>query len=317
MIRVLVYDFGIPLFCFIFFSVLIYFGLKTKKVKWKYFLYNSAAIFIAVFIFELYSHISNADNINKNVSYSGSFFDNEFVAGKKLHVGYGPKEDTSFQVSAIRKNNDTIVYEANYSFLNGKRLVPNNNDTSTIHLSFLGGSHIFGDGLNDNQTLPYFVNKFSNKKYNISNYGFSGYGTHQALKIIENNILNQKNLSQSCVIYSFIPTHFRRAAGHTIWDSNGPLYEFENNQLLFKGSFNENRLIKENYLTLRLKTIWENSYLFKSVFYPRVKDKDVIRVSEIINTMNNLLKEKEIKFIIILGRTDFNNKNEQKLHAEL
>ncbi len=320
MIRVIIYEFGVPLICFILFSLLIYFGLKTKKTTRKRILFNGSAIFIAIFIFEIYSHIKNADHINNNASFSGSFYDTALVSGKKVGVGYGPKADTSFQVTATRKNNDSTIYEVKYSLKEGRRTIPNNNDSSKKSLYFLGGSHVFGDGLNDDQTLPYFINAHANNKYNISNYGFSGYGTHQALKLVETSILNQENIktsSQSCAIYSFIPAHFRRAAGHVIWDPNGPLYEFENNELLFKGSFNENRLVKDNYVTKRVKTIWENSYLFKSIFSPNVKEKDVIRVSEMINVMNVRLKEQNIRFIVVLGRTDFENEHEQKLHKEL
>ena len=317
MIRVLIYDFGIPLSCFIIFIALIYLGVKTKKTKLKYFLFNISAVFITIFLFEIFSHISSN---NTNVNYTGSFFDNETVAGKKLHVGYGPKEDNSFQVTAIKKNNDTTVYSVNYSFEKGKRLVPNNNDTSTNQLFFLGCSHVFGDGLNDNQTLPYFVNEYSNKKYKLSNYGFSGYGTHQALKIVENQILIPKNLNsatKTSVIYSFIPSHFERAAGYRIWDPNGPMYEVENNQLVFKGSFNDNKAIEENYVTKRLKTIWENCYLFKNIFMPTVKTKDVIRVTEIVKRINTILKNKNIRFIIVLGRTHLDSDFEQQFYKEL
>jgi len=320
MIRVLIYEFGIPLICFLLSISLIYFGVNSKKTKKKYIFYNLSAIFIAIFLFEIYSHFKNKDHINSNAKYSGSFFDNEIVAGKKQNVGYGPKNDTSFQVSAIRKNNDSIVYNVNYTFVNGKRYIPNNMNSSNNHLYFLGCSHVFGDGLNDNQTLPYFVNKYANKKYKISNYGFSGYGTHQALSILKNEILLSKEIEEntnSCVIYSFIPAHFERAAGYKLWDPNGPKYEVENNQLIFKGSFDENNFIKENYVTKRLKTIWKNAYIYKSIFAPKLKTEDVIRVSEIVKEMASVLKEKNIRFIVLLGRSDLNNTKENKFYQEL
>jgi hypothetical protein len=317
MIRVLVYEFGVSLISFLLLSSLIYFGIRSKKPKKKYFFFNLSAIFIAIFLFEIYSHLKNSNHINTNANYSGSFFDNELIAEKKEHVGYGPKPDTSFYTTAIRKNNDSIIYNVNYTFENGKRFLPNNNNTSSNHLFFLGCSHVFGDGLNDNQTLPYFVNEYSNEKYNISNYGFSGYGTHQALKILENEIIRSGKLEKnknSCVIYSFIPSHFERAAGHKIWDANGPLYEVEDNQLIFKGSFNEKDFIKENYITKRLKTIWQNSYLYKSIFEPKVKNKDVKRVVEIVKRMNNISIKNGIRFIVILGRTNMENEFENAFY---
>ena len=250
--------------------------------------------------------------------FSGTYTDNKNVSGKKAFVGYGPREDSSFRVSAIRKNDVLEVFNVIYTLHNGGRWIPFNNNLNTKNVFFLGCSHVFGDGLNDNRTLPYYFNKFTHEQYNVRNLAFSGYGTHQALKIVENKILKTtRELDTNYVIYSFIPTHIEKAAGFPIWEKNTPNFEVEENQLVYKGSFEDNTLIKSNYLTKRIEIIWRNSYLFKSFFEPKIEKKDVVRVVEMIKKMKFLLHQKNIQFIILINREQFDNEFETFFYENL
>lgn len=305
LIRHIVYNQGFLLFCLFLAGLLIVLGLKSRRSMWKHVFYNISALFITLFIFEIYSSLTwKESDIGKNAIFSGSFVENSLVSGPKEYVGYGPVEDSSFEVSSIRKNGNSLIYDVSHTFCNGKRLVPNNNESSHQYIALLGGSYAFGDGLNDNQTLPYFINKYSNSKFNIHNHAFNGYGTHQALKIIEEKIIHSENLivsDSNVVIYWYIPQHIGRAAGHSIWDPYGPCYEIENDCLVYKGSFDKNRWFKQNSITKRVKAIWRNSFLYRSFFEHKINCKDVLRVNKIMDRMNELLAEKGIRFIVFVG----------------
>ena len=300
-LRYIVYDLGFQCFVFILICILIYTGTKFHKIIYKQICFNLSAIPIAILLFEIFSIATKPE---EKVTFSGTYADNQTVSGSKIFLGYGPKEDTSFQVSAIRKNNESIIYSVNYSFKDGRRFSPNNNNTSNFNVSFLGGSHLFGDGLNDNQTTPYFLNKCSNQKYNLFNYAFSGYGTHQALMIIEKKILPalKTTKSKDAVIYYFIPSHINRAAGKTLWDVNGPQYEFINNELTYEGGFDETKVIKQNFITKRIKIIWHNSHLYRILSEGKYSNKDIIRAKEIIKHMHLLLRNNNSRFIVIVRR---------------
>ena len=318
-IQHIIIDYGVLLFFFFVASLLIFLGRKTKKTLWKQVAYNLSAIFIALFIFECYATLTEDANINSDATFSGSFAHNKAVSGKKDIVGYGPVEDSSFQVSSIRKNNDSIIYDVIYSFEDGRRVVPNNNDTSGNNLVILGCSHAFGDGLNDHQTLAYFMNKHASQKYHIYNYAFSSYGTHQALAILENKIINNTEFlpPNTVVIYSFIPSHFERAAGYKIWNVHDPYYEIENNKLITKGSFDQNRFFKSNFLVKGTKKVWRNSQLYNSLFTPKVNHNDVIRVAEIIKQMNHLSSKNGIRFVVLLSQSNNEYDDEHLLYKEL
>ena len=79
------------------------------------------------------------------------------------------------------------------------------NGKAKIHL--FGGSFAFGEGLNENQTLAYYLWKEHDLK--TKNFGVHGYGTHQALFLIEK--LNKSSVDGINLILTG-PFHIRRNA---------------------------------------------------------------------------------------------------------
>lgn len=53
---------------------------------------------------------------------------------------------------------------------------------------FLGCSFVFGDGVNDDETLPYYFSKLMNFKNNVINCGICGQATNTALNILNNEL---------------------------------------------------------------------------------------------------------------------------------
>lgn len=81
---------------------------------------------------------------------------------------------------------------------------------------FFGCSYVFGEGVNDNETLPYLFEEKSHGKYRAYNFGFSGYGPHQMLRILESDLLKPvvNNGRQPIGIYLALFSHIDRAAGN-------------------------------------------------------------------------------------------------------
>lgn len=297
--RLIFYEFGVGLFSLLFAFLLIVLGIKRKKEFTKKILFNCSAIFVALFLLELYHFLQKEHN---HVNFGGTYTGNSFVSGYKKDVGFGPNEDTTMVVSAIKLKNDTVIYDVNYTLKNGKRFIPNNNDKSSSYVHFLGCSFIFGDGLNDNQTLPYFFNENSEKKFNSINHAFSGYGPHQSLKIIEIG-LSKNNFKNNTAIYLLLPSHIDRAAGFVEWDKHGPRYEVQNKKLILKGPFNTKE-IKEHPTLNKIKTCWKNSAFYNTFFKPKLTEKDALRVFEIISQMHKILSDKNTRFILLIQTSE-------------
>jgi len=67
-----------------------------------------------------------------------------------------------------------LVYEATYNFDEiGLRHTPENNTPNKKYSLFFGDSQTFGEGLNDDQTLPFLFQKYSSD-FNSYNFGFPG-----------------------------------------------------------------------------------------------------------------------------------------------
>ena len=159
-------------------------------------------------------------------------------------LGYRYKPGTSVRSHKQVANNLKTIYDVTYTIdANGNRLTPLSPDFSKSSTDknalFIGGSFTFGEGLDDNETLPYY---FQEKSGIISiNAGMSGHGAHQALKIIEDDkIFSERSGGKNVdfYIYRIIPNHINRAAGYSPFDPQGPCYELnQRSKPTYLGSF--------------------------------------------------------------------------------
>src|SRR5262249_47552580 len=115
---------------------------------------------------------------------------------------------------------------------------------------FFGDSFTFGDGVNDDETLPNVFSILSGMR--VLNFGVGGYGPHHILRLLERDIPKKITSSNACLmVYTAVGEHIRRAAGRASWDQNGPLYEIQNGHLHYVGSFLQNKVACDPYAIRR------------------------------------------------------------------
>jgi len=182
----------------------------------------------------------------KNITIAGDILKRNFFQDDDA-LGYKPKPN--MRVTSIFKENDTVIYNAVYSTDNySRRLTPDHADgiPKKKFALFFGCSYTFGEGLNDNETLPYFFSRLQ-PAYRSYNYGLSGYGPQQMLehlkrKGVETEIAEKKGI----LIYTFIDHHVNRVIGtmrsYSIWADIMPYYFLDEEQKLVRqGSFRTGR----------------------------------------------------------------------------
>ena len=114
-----------------------------------------------------------------------------------------------------------IIYDVIYTFgKDGYRLDVPHND---FQIYIYGDSNLFGDGLNDNETLSYFLNKNHNIK--SKNLGMGGYGMHQALFNMQNGKIATGGIN---ILFTSIG-HASRSACKPVYSSGTPRYKINNN----------------------------------------------------------------------------------------
>ncbi len=153
-------------------------------------------------------------------------YNENFFAADEI-LGYKPAPGKSFtHRTSVR---DGLLYHVTYT-INGEglRIASPVETTAAINqpcVAFFGDSFTFGEGVNDEQTMPYQVWKNVTGRYHTVNFGFLGYGPHQMLAALEQGYLeSQGHCRPAHVIYQTIPEHLPRSAGLEFWDPHGPRY---------------------------------------------------------------------------------------------
>lgn len=287
--------FGLELVLIFITTTIIWYGVNVKKKIFKHFAFNFSAILIAILIYEVVLTINTKSS--DPIHYSSPYYIH------KPELGYGVP-DSTFNIRATkqRKTSGDTIYDVTYSLSSGRRVTPNSNNFSTKYKLFLGGSFTFGEGLNDSETLPFYFNKSASDSFNIRNYGFHGYGTHQVHTIVKNQILKDTSFINSegvDVYYWFINAHIFRANGYSAWDEDGPYYTLNNGMLRHSGSFRE----KHNSIFKKLSNIiWRRSAIYNSVLRSRLAtgDGEVALFLALVKDTHQMLKESGFNFTVLL-----------------
>jgi len=158
---------------------------------------------------------------------------------------------------------DEILWEKKYTTDQLGRRITGVEEKRKYHLLFFGGSYVFGDGLDDNATLPYLVSQ-KNSSIHSYNYGNSGSTTSHMYVQLQNFIESDQILEKlGAAIYVYNDFHIDRNIGAMFpisWNEGNAPYLFidENNELVADGKFYSNR-----YFTTQLYKLLNNSYTLR------------------------------------------------------
>ena len=126
-----------------------------------------------------------------------------------------------------------------------------------------GGSYTYGEGLNDDEALPWQIDVQTGRKHRVYNFGLHGYGPHHMLASLESShttsIVDCEN-ETVVVIYQAIPEHVRRAMGLTSWDEHGPRYLVDNQGVAVHAGYFDEMVSRGHFFHLL-----DESYIFRAV----------------------------------------------------
>ncbi len=238
------------LFLFIFLIFLkIY--LKFKKIIFLLISYFFLSLLILDAVIPKFKNDESIYHIDSNIDYTIN-----------ANYGYHPKRNKIFEEKFYKNQNlfKKITYTVNNY---GHRISPDLDNVNDC-LLFHGGSIVFGQSVNDNETLPYRISEKLNDNFLVFNFAFNGYGPHQFLAKIENNYLEELNKCNNLlVIYFYIQDHIGRVAGKRSWGDKSPRYIYDQNKLINKGFFSD--------------------YPFKLIMKKRKNIRNSFSISKIIN----------------------------------
>lgn len=241
-------------------------------------------IFIAAEVFSLILE-RRADNESRRIRTEGVYE----VLPDDL-VGAKLKKNSSRQ--ARKYVDGKLLYEVTITNdSNGLRITPPCSSDCDTAILFFGDSFTYGEGVNDEETMPYLVGTDVADRYCVYNFAVHGYGTHQMLSLIEHGIVARtvRQKVKTVVYQALYPEHVHRLAGYYSWNAHGPQYEIgHGGKPVFMGRFDDT---PENWLqrTLRLSSLGRRIL----DYHPsaREHDKDLF-VSMVIRSYE-ILREKD------------------------
>lgn len=107
--------------------------------------------------------------------------------------GFPVPNANSTTKSTVKFKDGSIVFDVTYSIDSySHRTIPDQDKQSrNKFLLVFGDSRIFGVGVNDNETLPYFLSKFISD-YHIYNYSIPNFGIENAYMLMQHNDISNE-----------------------------------------------------------------------------------------------------------------------------
>lgn len=228
--------------------------------------------------------------------------DNFIIFSKPL--GYKPQPN--FCATAVHTANGKLVYRAEYTIDKySRRVTPQKNiNARNKFIVFFGCSFTFGEGLQDNETMPFYVSQYASR-YRAYNYGFFGYGPQQMLAHLARDDLSGEIQEKSGVaVYTFIDDHIKRAVGSmhvcNSWGKDMPFYTVDSNgRLIRKGTFYRDRpILTRLYLFLGKRQFVK----YFNLGFPRISRVHLKLVVQMIRKSRDIFLEKypDSEFIVIV-----------------
>jgi hypothetical protein len=250
---------------------LVFEAVCSKSRVTRRFLVSTIAVVLAIGVCEAYFLILTTWQGHDywcEIKYPRGYFQRDDL------LGTVPAPD--FVASSIRRTcGKKVLYEVTYSIgLSGLRVgPPRQGEVSAGAVLFFGGSFTFGEGVNDDETLPYRVNELLDGKYRTYNFGFPGYGPHQMLALLEAErevpIVNEP---PRYVIFQALRDHIRRVRGLVPYGTAGPRYVYDEKAGLVRaGRLGDVATWQERVLA-RLATQMNKSAILRMVLARRQAD---------------------------------------------
>jgi hypothetical protein len=192
---------------------------------------------------------------------------------------------------------DRLITKVTYRIdASGLREIPSAVQGRPHKVVFFGCSFMFGHGVENDQTLPYYFVRDSGGTFEGFNFAGEGWGPHQMLREIETGFVRRVAGVPDLAIYEVIPDHLRRVAGRAPWE-DGPKYELcQSDEACYSGPFHSAFYEVCRYWLDKSWTV----KLFENHFARLSQPSDIPLLLAVLKKTRALLKENGTRFVIVL-----------------
>jgi hypothetical protein len=204
-----------------------------------------------------------------------------------------PNTTINFEESLGGRLIDDVTYRFDGS---GLREIPAAVQGGPYRVVFFGCSFMFGHGVKDDQTLPYYFVREAKGAFEGFNFAGDGWGPHQMLREIETGFVRRVAGPPALAIYEAIPDHLRRVAGRAPWE-DGPKYDLcRGDEVCYSGQYHS-----ADYATWRrwLDRSWIVRF-FESHSEKLSQPSDILLYLAVLKRTRTLLQQNGTRFVIVL-----------------
>ena len=193
--------------------------------------------------------------------------------------------------------NGGMIADVTYTIdANGLREIPAPTHKRPRKVAFFGCSFMFGHGVQDDQTLPYYFVQESGGTFEGFNFAGEGWGPHQMLREIEDGFVRRVVGIPDLAIYEVIPDHLRRVAGRAPWE-DGPKYELcPGDEACYSGAYHSTYY---NLFRRWTNDSWTVKY-FDDYFARLSRPSDIPLFLAVLKRTRTLLNKSGTRLIIVL-----------------
>ena len=240
-------------------------------------------------------------------------------------LGWAPANGRSFVERARFENK--LLYEVKYTIDDhGLRIASASPSVDTQRqesncLLFFGDSFTFGEGVKDDETMPYRVSEKTKRRYQAYNFAFLGYGPHHMLAQLQEGLVDATiECKPAVVVYQALPDHVSRAAGLEAWSQFGPKYVPGKDGLVHRsGRFEEETphgvlgqfRAFHRYLSKDAKRYLEKSAMYRALLFMHrpVNDDDIDVFLRIVNSSRQIIESRYAGASFHIVFWDFSGEN--------
>ena len=181
-----------------------------------------------------------------------------------------------------------VIYDVIYTI--GDDGYRKDNTSEFYNVYIYGGSYTFGEGLNDNETISYYLAK--NYNINSKNYGIHGYGLHQALFTLGSKVEITDN---GINILLTFPLHSLRSSCKVGYSAKSPRYIIQDESLKLHGVCPGGGIFSRIISKSKIVELIKQIFIYKNI---KITDEDINLYFKIIEEIAKLTKQKNSKLII-------------------
>ena len=150
-------------------------------------------------------------------------------------LGWGPEARGVLHQTKLEAKTRKIIFDVDYTIdARRNRAVLSAAEGPTV--AFFGDSMTFGTGLNDAETLPQAFADATERRFQVQNLAFPGYGPQQMLRALEIGLYDPVLKNSGLFVYQTAAWHAERAACVSAFVLRAPRYVLVDGQPAYQGT---------------------------------------------------------------------------------